>query len=209
MNRRALLFGAVGFAVVGSALRMGASPKSSSRRVLIAAGRRVDAADAEVPRFPASEVAKVRREIEELFSKEKPLAVVSSAACGADLIVLAVAESAGIERYVLLPSQPAEFRKTSVTDRPGNWGDVYDKVLQTSKVEILKVPEGQQGYLKTNLKLLDRGQALAREHSASAEALVVWNKETRGPDDVTAHFLAQAKRRRIQVVEIATLSQTK
>ena len=141
----------------------------------------MDAADAEVPRFPASEVAKVRREIEELFSKEKPLAVVSSAACGADLIVLAVAESAGIERYVLLPSQPAEFRKTSVTDRPGNWGDVYDKVLKTSKVEILKVPEGQQGYLKTNLKLLDRGQALAREHSASAEALVVWNKETRVP----------------------------
>lgn len=205
MDRRTLLFGVAGFALGGKTLLMGAHKKTSSGRVLIAAGRRVDAADATVPRFPASEVAEVRRKIQELFSQEKPLAVVCSAACGADLIVLDVADSVGVERYVLLPSPPAEFRKTSVIDRPGDWGDVYDRVLKTSRVKILKVPEGQQGYLETNLRLLDQGQGLARKHSVSAEALVVWNKKTRGPDDVTGHFLAQAKLRRIPVIEIATL----
>jgi hypothetical protein len=184
---------------------MGAYQKTSSGRVLIAAGRRVDATDATVSRFPASEVAEVRRKIQEFFSQEKPLVVVCSAACGADLIVLDVAASLGVERYVLLPSQPADFRKTSVTDRPGDWGDVYDRVLKTSRVKVLKLPEGQQGYLETNLKLLDRGQVLGRKYSTSTEALVVWDKKTRGPDDVTGHFLAQAKLRRIPVIEITTL----
>ena len=184
---------------------MGTYQKTSSGRVLIAAGRRVDATDEEVPRFPASQVAEVRRKVQEFFNQEKPLAVVCSAACGADLIVLDVADAMGVERYVLLPSKPAEFRNSSVIDRPGDWGDVYDRELKTSQVKLLKLPEGQQGYLETNLRLLDQGQALARKHSASAEALIVWNKKTRGPDDVTAHFLAQAKLRKIPVTEIATL----
>jgi hypothetical protein len=92
-----------------------------------------------------------------------------------------------------------------VTDRPGDWGDVYDRVLKTSRVKVLRLPEGQQGYLETNLKLLDRGQVLGRKYSTSTEALVVWDKKTRGPDDVTGHFLAQAKLRRIPVIEITTL----
>jgi hypothetical protein len=194
-----------GFVVVGRVLLMGTYQKTSSGRVLIEAGRRVDAIHATSPRFPASEVAEVRRKAQELFNQEKPLAVVCSAACGADLIVLDVAESMGVERYVLLPSKPTEFRRSSVVDRPGDWGEIYDRVLKTSRVEVLKVPEGQQGYLETNLRLLDQGQALARRHSASAEALVVWNKETRGADDITGHFLAQAKLRKIPVIEIATL----
>jgi hypothetical protein len=205
MNRRTILFAVAGFALVGKRLLMGAKEKPPSGRVLIAAGRRVDATDAAVPRFPASHVAEVRRKVQELFNQEKPLAVVCSGACGADLIVLDVAESMGVERYVLLPSKPAEFRKSSVVDRPGDWGDIYDRVLKTSRVKVLKLPEGQQGYLETNLRLLDQGQALARKHSASAEALVVWNKQTRGADDVTGHFLAQAKQRKIPVIEIATL----
>lgn len=209
MDRRALLFGAAGFALVGKALLMGDNEKTSSGRVLIAAGRRVDAADATVPRFPASEVAEVRRKIQKLFSQYKPRAVVCSAACGADLIVLDVAGSRHLERFVLLPSEPEEFRRTSVTDRPGNWGHLYDQVLKTSTVEVLKLPEGQQGYLETNLRLLDRGQALAGKYSTSTEALVVWDKKTRGPDDVTGHFLEQAKLRKIPVTEIATLRHAK
>ncbi len=134
-----------GFVVVGRVLLMGTYQKTSLGRVLIAAGRRVDATDATVPRFPASQVAEVRRKVQELFNQEKPLAVVCSAACGADLIVLDVAESMGVKRYVLLPSKPAEFRKSSVVDRPGDWGDVYDRELRASRVKVLKVPQGQQG----------------------------------------------------------------
>ena len=94
---------------------------------------------------------------------------------------------------------------SSVTDRPGNWGELYSKVLRTSKVEVLKLPGGQEGYFETNLKLLDRGEMLAKQEHTSVNALVVWNQESRGPDDVTAHFLDQAKLRRMPILEISTL----
>ena len=190
-------------------LLMAAKQKTSPGPVLISAGRRVDAADATVFRFPASEVAAVRRKIQRLFAKEKPRAVVCSAACGADLLVLDVALARHTERYVLLPSEQEEFRKTSVADRPGDWEKLYDRVLETSKVEVLKLAEGQEGYLQTNRKLLDRGQELARKYSVPAAALVVWNKQSRGPDDVTGHFLEQAKLRNLPVIEISTLSPAK
>ena len=110
-----------------------------------------------------------------------------------------------IEQVVLLPSEPETFRKSSVTDRPGNWGDLYDQVLKTAHVEILQLPEGQEAYLETNRKLLDRGQQLARENGVTAEALVIWNGVTRGTDDVTAHFLHAAKSRKMTVLVISTV----
>jgi hypothetical protein len=110
-----------------------------------------------------------------------------------------------IDQVVLLPSEPKAFRKSSVTDRPGNWGELYDQVLKTARVEILKLPEGQEGYLETNLRLLDRGQQLARENGVPAEALVIWNRISRGPDDVTAHFLHAAKLRKMTVLGISTM----
>lgn len=177
----------------------------SAGPVIVEAGRRVDAPDAESPRFPPSNANKVRERIQQLFSREKPIAFVGSAACGADLLALDVAGDMQVPRYVLLPSPPEEFRKSSVTDRPGNWGELYDNVLKTAKVEILKLPDGDEGYLQTNLKLLDRAEALAREHDTSTAALVIWNKQSRGPDDVTAHFLAEAELRKIPVIEIFTL----
>jgi hypothetical protein len=173
--------------------------------VLIEAGRRVDATDAQTARFPPSNVPKVRERIRELLVREKPAAVVCSAACGADLLLLEVAGKMHIQRLVLLPSDPETFRQSSVTDRPGDWGELYNQVLKTAQVETLKVPEGQEGYLKTNLMLLDRGQDLARARGVPAKALVIWNQESRGPDDVTEHFLEQARQRRIPVLEISTL----
>jgi hypothetical protein len=77
--------------------------------------------------------------------------------------------------------------------------------LKTAQVEILKLPEGQEGYLETNLKLLDRGQRLARENGVTAEAMVIWNGISRGPDDVTAHFLHEAESRKMTVLEISTV----
>jgi len=182
-----------------------ASGKSAGRSVIIEAGRRVDAPDAEIPRFPPSKVSEVSRRIRKLLHKQNPRAVVCSAANGADLLLLQAAGEMHIEQVVLLPSEPKAFRKSSVTDRPGNWGELYDQVLKTARVEILRLPEGQEVYLETNLKLLDRGEQLARENDVPAEALVIWNGTSRGPDDVTAHFLQDAKSRKMAVLEISTV----
>ena len=55
--------------------------------------------------------------------------LVCSAASGADLLALGVASEMGIRRRVLLPFARALFRETSVADRPGDWGERYDRVL--------------------------------------------------------------------------------
>ena len=181
------------------------SGQFARRPVIIEAGRRVDAPDAQAARFPASNVPEVSRRIKKLLSKQNPKAVVCSAACGADLLLLQAADEMRIEQIVLLPSDPLVFRKSSVTDRPGNWGDLYDKILKTARVEILNLPEGQDGYLESNLRLLDRGHQLAREWGAPAEALVIWNGASRGPDDIVDHFLCEARSRMMLVWEISTL----
>ncbi len=204
MTRRRFVTTLAGAALLWKTAMFDANAKSTGP-VIVEAGRRVDAPDAETPRFPPSNVDQVRQRIQQVFAREKPVAFVSSAACGADLLALDAAGIRHVPRYVLLPSPPEQFRKSSVIDRPGDWGALYDEALKSSKVEVLKLSDGQEGYLQTNLKLLDRAEALAREHNTSTTALVIWNEQSRGPDDVTAHFLEQAKLRKIPVLEVSTL----
>jgi hypothetical protein len=173
--------------------------------VIVQAGRRVDDADSEATRFPAANVDLVRQRIKASFVRSKPLALVTAAACGTDLLALEIAGEMHIERFVLFPSAPEIFRSSSVTDRPGYWGGLFDRVLKEVNVEVLTLPEGQEGYLEANLRLLDRGQAIATQHRVQAEAMVVWDQKSRGPDDVTEHFLTQARLRHLSVIEISTL----
>jgi hypothetical protein len=182
---------------------MTANQSSNTRGpVVVAAGRRVDAPDAATPRFPAQNVERVRDQVREYLRQQRPSAIVCSAACGADLILLQAAQD--LPRYVLLPSSPEEFRESSVTDRPGNWGAIYDEVLQGAQVEILQLPSGQEGYLAINDRLLDKAQALASDLGTSVATLVIWNQESRGDDDVTEHFLREAGQRNFPIREIST-----
>jgi len=192
--RRQFLFSAAGFWL----LHKPAGP------VLVQAGRRVDAPNATVARFPAVNIDLVRGRIRKYFEAAKPDFLVSSAACGTDLLSLEVAGDLKVNRVVLLPTDPKIFRNSSVVDRPGNWGEMFDRLLKEVNVEILDVPEGQTGYLETNVRLLERAQTMANSYNTDARALVVWDKKLRGPDDVTGHFLAQARLRKMPVVEIST-----
>jgi hypothetical protein len=205
MDRRNFVSAMTGLVLTGAVSRQNANENNTRGPVIVEAGRRVDAPDAKVARFPPQSVPKVRKKIRQVLMNQKPVAIVSSAACGADLLLLDVAGEMQVPRYVLLPSEPEEFRVSSVTDRPGNWGELYSKALRASKVEVLKLPEGQEGYLETNLKLLDRAQVLAKQEHTTVTALVVWNQESRGADDVTGHFLEQARLRKIPILEISTV----
>lgn len=187
---------------------MSASQSSSPEKpgpVVVSAGRRVDAPDASTPRFPPQSVPAVRARIDQYLQQHGPSAIVCSAACGADLLLLRAAQEDEVPRYVLLPSSPEEFRKSSVTDRSGDWGAIYDEILRESCVEVHEVPDGQEGYLEVNRRLLDKAQTLSAELGTSITALVIWNQESRGEDDVTAHFLGEAKQRNFPVSEISTL----
>lgn len=205
MGRRNFVSVVGGLVFSETVCRLNTGEKNKGRPILVEAGRRVDAPDATVARFPSEKIPEVRSRIRQLLKGQRPRATVSAAACGADLLLLEVAGDMRVPRYVLLPSAPEEFRLSSVTDRPGDWGDLYTEALRTSNVEVLQLPDGQEGYLATNLKLLDRAEAIAKQERTNVKALVVWNKEPRGPDDVTAHFLQHARLRGMPVLEISTV----
>ena len=188
MDRRRFVSTLSGLALGWTLANLMEVEASAKGPVVVEAGRRVDAPDAKDARFPASNVDVVRKR-----------------ACGADLLALQVAGERHMNRYMVLGAEPAEFRKSSVTDRPGNWGELFDQAIKASKVEVLKLPDGQEGYLETNLKLLDRAQAVAKQSGTTVVALVIWNEQSRGSDDVTNHFLQQAELRKIPVTEISTL----
>ena len=59
------------------------------------AGRRVDTPHAQVARFPLSRVPAVRAAIKDALLQHQVGELVSSAACGADLLALSVAEELG------------------------------------------------------------------------------------------------------------------
>ncbi|MGH9720863.1 MAG: hypothetical protein ACRD8O_11675 [Bryobacteraceae bacterium] len=177
--------------------------------VIALAGRRIDAPD-QPGRFPAKNEAVVAERIRRFIGEHQPLALVSSAACGADILALEAAAALGIRRRVILPFAREEFRKTSVTDRPGDWGERYDRLLDEIERHQDMIAAGhskdEKGvYVRTNEAILDEAIALARESAVKAAAVIVWNGESRGAEDVTAAFADQARARGMEVFSIPTL----
>jgi hypothetical protein len=178
--------------------------------VIALAGRRIDPLDARTPRFPRENVPLVGQRLGELFEREAATALVSSAACGADLVALTVAGSRGMRRRVILPFDRDTFRATSVTDRPGDWGPVYDRVLaeldRTGDVVTLEGHRpGIEAYVATSHAILQHAAALARPSGAEPVAVLVWEGASRGDDDSTATFGDEARKRGLRVVEVRTL----
>ena len=173
------------------------------------AGRRIDAELAATSYFPLRNVQRVRQELRELFGSMRPEALVSSAACGADLLALDEAGALGIRRRVVLGSDPARFLETSVLDRPGDWRSIYEKVIaEVSAAHDLVVIEnqssGQESYLLSNHIILDESVKLGNSSDSKVTAVLVWNGESRGPDDVTEAFRIEAEERGFPVLEIPT-----
>ena len=95
--------------------------------VVALAGRRVDLPEAQVPRFPLENVQEVGRCVCEALYEMHAVAIVCSAACGAALVALEQAKQLGVRRRIVQPFAPERFRETSVVDRPGGWGPLYDQ----------------------------------------------------------------------------------
>jgi len=191
--------------------------------ILACAGRRIDAINASAVRFPLEESDRVGREVETVLRTRRVTLVVSSAACGADLIVLHVAHRLGIRTLVVLPFSPELFRRYSVMDRPSSaawdWGKLYDQVIETVReagdLKILEgTPEGHLGYQAVNRVLVAEAIAFGKQESkrgsgigpAQVKALIIWDGEPRGPKDLTMHFAEEAGVHGLPVLEIFTLA---
>jgi hypothetical protein len=176
--------------------------------VIALAGRRIDASDADVRRFPPENEDKVRDRLARVLEELAPAAVVSSAACGADLLALEVAGHMGLRRVVVLPWERELFRERSVVDRGQAWGVRYDRVVDEVQargdLRVLGMDhDGDAAYVATN-------EAIQREAAEVGEgsrviAIPVWDGKPRGPNDLTHQFVVAARSRGLEVREVPTL----
>lgn len=176
------------------------------------AGRRIDAAGAQPSRFPLENAPVVRERIEALLVRHRAQALVSSAACGADLLALEAAGALRLRRVVVLPFSADRFRVESVTDRPGGeerWGKAFDQVLlEVAASDVIVLDDARHGteaFAKANEGIIDNALRLAAELGTEAVAVIVWNGKPRGNGDLTAQFAATARARGMAVEELTTL----
>lgn len=167
--------------------------------VLAAAGRRIDAAGQPQARFPLSQVPAVQQKLRGLLIEQKVRILVCSAACGADLVALEEAGTLGIERHIVLPFEPERFRISSVIDRPGNWGEAFDRALaevkNNGRLTVVPACENEQtAYAAANRAILETARGLALRTGDRAAAVLLWDGRSRGAGDLTAEFGSEAQR---------------
>lgn len=185
--------------------------------IVTLAGRRIDAHNAQITRFPLGLSSIVRKRIHSLLVEQKATTLVSSAACGADLLALDVAGELGIRRRVILPFEAERFRALSVIDRPGEWGNLFDRIITEvrAKKDLIFLHERRADevkFVRTNASILDEAISLARSrllerHRTMPEkivAVIVWEGRSHGKDDITVDFAKEATARSIPIIEIAT-----
>ena len=180
--------------------------------IVVVAGRRIDAPDSENTKFPLSEVPRVKAEIRALFLEHQVSAMVSSAACGADLLALSEAGKLGLSRRIVLPFSREQFRRRSVTDRPGDWGPLYDRVTDevSSQEDLIIVSDfgANDPYRAVSSRLVAEAVALGLQVKQSVAGVVVWDRIVRRAPDYTAELRAEVRRRGLPVFEVRTLSRT-
>jgi hypothetical protein len=182
--------------------------------VIAIAGRRIDAKGAKTKRFPLEAVEPVAAELDALFVREHAVALVSSAACGADLIALDVAGRRGLRRRIILPSAPEVFIKTSVTDRPGDWRPLYERIIADARdagdLVVARPPKNRSDpYCHISDVIIAEACRSAAVGGPTTRklAVVVWDGQPRGGSDVTDYFRRTALEKRFELREVLTLPQ--
>jgi hypothetical protein len=155
------------------------------------AGRRIDAANALVVRFPPDHVQAVEAALTTLLQRENVDLLVCSAASGADLLGLKAATKLGAKFRIVLPYDPALFRQTSVTDRPGDWAPLYDRFVERARAGGNLIVLGEE--VGSKKAYSHATEAIIREAqiasvSAPAFAITVWEGKPRKLNDATAQF---------------------
>ena len=172
--------------------------------IVALAGRRIDALNAKERRFPLENIELVRERVREMLKTEGVSGVVCSAACGADLIALSEVISLGLRRRVVLPFPRGHFRETSVADRPGDWGPVYDQVLDdveaSGNLVVLTETGGEEAYSATNQVILNEAISMGKRLNQPVVAGLIWDGASRGDHDLTEEFGIEARKRGLPVI---------
>jgi hypothetical protein len=176
--------------------------------VIALAGRRIDAPNVDVPRFPKENIKLVHARMDDVFRSLNGHTLVCSAACGPDLLALEIAESLGMKRRIVLPFDRDTFRKTSVIDCPGDWGRRFDIVMKEAGHDGIVLVAVEQNpddaYRNATVTILKEAERLSNGADTPV-AVAVWDGQSRGVNDLTAEFLELAQRLGFATIEISTL----
>ena len=115
----------------------------------------------------------------------------------------------------MLPFQPARFRAESVTDRPGDWGPLFDDLVGAAKADgdLVILKNGGKladPFAATNVRLVEEALAIAAMATGAAVpagrafATIVWEGAPRGDRDYTQGFADLARASRLTVAEVST-----
>jgi hypothetical protein len=183
--------------------------------IVAVAGRRIDAPGAQPPRFPLARRTQTSHTIGKALERLQATVVVSSAACGADLLTLQAARARGLRRRIILPYRAEWFLVDSVTDRPGRWKSLFWSLIEEARacddLVTLDFPRGSDdAFRSANEMIVSETQRLAREAArrkpaAALGGLIVWEGAPRGPDDITAHLKERLERAGARVEVALTL----
>jgi hypothetical protein len=191
---------------------MSAAATSPIPTVIALADRRIDAEGAATERFSLEAVESVAAALDALFAMEHAVALVSSAACGADLIALEVAGRKGLRRRIVLPSAPKEFLRTSVIDRSGGWGSSFANIIDEVRgkgdlVIVIPPPDRNDPYHFASEAIIAEACRTATELGPRTRkvAVVVWEGQPRHGSDVTEYFRRTALAKGLELREILTL----
>lgn len=110
---------------------------------------------------------------------------------------------------MILPFDRNRFRGISVTDRPGDWGTLYDLILDevepAGDLLIEPPPAGTNAYAFASNGILEEAGRMAAASGEGQTAVVVWDGRDGGPGDLTKGFATAAQERGLTVLQVSTL----
>jgi hypothetical protein len=117
---------------------------------------------------------------------------------------------------MILPFDAHTFRSTSVTDREGNWGilfdSIHDELNKKGNVIILNLTkDDKDAYEKTNVAIIKTADALFKDReifdtaSEKKVALIIWEGTPKNSNDTTNHFKQLATKSGYTIEEINCL----
>jgi len=132
--------------------------------VVAFAGHMVDAVSRAVPRFPAALVPTVKTALRDALAKLRDPVVYTSAACGADLLLIEAALERNAEVNIVLPFDRDDFVRTSVATGGDEWVGRFDAALSRANRVIMATEEGYLGddALFAHAAILVEGLAMLR-----------------------------------------------
>ncbi len=173
--------------------------------LLVHAGNRIDSSDRVPPRFPAANEVAIAGRLGELLDVLAPDGVVTSAAAGADLLLVEAALHRRVPTHLHLPCPRQSFRAASVDDHGNRWTAAFERALNLVQDDALgslverDLEPNQVGFLAGNQALIHHASELA---TTGLLAVAVRPPGGEVPPSVTDDFVRRVAQAGLFMIEI-------